>query len=564
MEAMGVISKVDEPTPWCAGMVVVPKKGGAIRICIDLKPLNGNVLREVHPLPRVDETLAQLSGAKVFGKLDANSGFWQIPLAKQSRHLTTFITPFGQYCFNKLPFGISSAPEHFQKHMSKILEGLEGVLCLMDDILVFGGNAAEHDERLKAVLTQIAAAGATLNPTKCEFSKSKLKFLGHIIDQQGIRADPDKTTAIIEMKPPSNVPELRRFMGMVNQLGKFSKNLAELTQPLRQLLSKKSTWLWDHPQDLVFSRIKEELAKPTILALYDSLAPTKISADASSYGIGAVLLQKSESQWKPVAFASRSLTETERRYAQIEKEALATTWACERFFNYILGMKVEIETDHKPLVPLLGTKSLDSLPPRVLQFRLRLDRFDYSISYVPGKELYTAHTLSRAPTSSDHIDERLQEEAEVLLDTCIAHFPASQQRLEEYRKAQAADPTCSYLFLPVPTCSTLITYCKCGWPNKNHIEMETTPFWEVRGQLTVASDYLLLYGNRIVVPKSLQHQTLQKIHGGGGHQGIERCRLRAKTSVWWPRISQDIKDQVKQCQKCAKEATQRREPLITS
>ena len=146
MESLGVIRKVDEPTPWCAGMVVVPKKEGAIRICVDSKPLNENVLREVHPLPKVDDTLAQLTGAKFFSKLDANSGFWQIPLAKKSQLLTTFVTPFGRYCFNKMPFGISSAPEHFQKRMSQILLGLTGALCLMDDVLVFGGDKSEHDQ----------------------------------------------------------------------------------------------------------------------------------------------------------------------------------------------------------------------------------------------------------------------------------------------------------------------------------------------------------------------------------------------------------------------------------
>ena len=140
MESIGVIKKIDEPTQWCAGMVVVPNKDGKISICIDLKPLNGCVLRQIHPLPRVEDTLAQLSGAKYFSKLDANSGFWQIPLAKKSQLLTTFITPFGRYHFTKMPFGISSAPEHFQKRMSTILCGLEGVLCLMDDILVFGSD----------------------------------------------------------------------------------------------------------------------------------------------------------------------------------------------------------------------------------------------------------------------------------------------------------------------------------------------------------------------------------------------------------------------------------------
>ena len=394
MEKEGVISKVSEPTQWCAGMVVVPKKSGSVRICVDLKPLNTSVLREVHPLPKVDETLAQLAGAKVFTKLDANSGFWQIPLSPSSRLLTTFITPLGRYCFNKLPFGISSAPEHFQRRMSDILTGLQGTLCQMDDILVFGKDQAEHDARLVAVLTRIEEAGGTLNPQKCEFSRDNLKFLGHVVDSSGIRADPDKTAAITKMHPPTSVSALRRFMGMVNQLGKFTPKLAELTQPLRELLSKSRDWVWGPAQTRAFEQVKQELAKPITLALYDPKAPTKISADASSYGLGAVLLQQDGNDWKPVAYASRSMSQTESRYAQIEKEALATTWACEKFSNFILGKHIEIETDHKPLVPLLGVKHLDSLPPRVLRFRLRLDRFNYSIKHVPGKLLYTADTLS--------------------------------------------------------------------------------------------------------------------------------------------------------------------------
>ena len=193
MEAMRVILRVDEPTPWRAGIVVVPKKSGDVRICVYLKPLNESVLREVHPLPKVDETLARLSGAKVFTKLDANSGFWQIPLSKQSRLLTTFITPIGRFCFNKLPFGISSAPEHFQKCMSAILSGVEGVVVQMDNILVFGKDQAEHDARLFKVLTRIRESGANLNPDKCEVSKSSVNFLGHIVNENGITADPSKT-----------------------------------------------------------------------------------------------------------------------------------------------------------------------------------------------------------------------------------------------------------------------------------------------------------------------------------------------------------------------------------
>jgi hypothetical protein len=345
--------------------VVIPKKNGSVRICVDLKHLNKSVMRELHLLPRVDETLAQLQGARVFSKIDANCGFWQIPLAKMSQLLTTFITPFGRYCFKKLPFGICSAPEHFQKRMSRILDGMEGVLCLIDDVLITGKTQEEHDTRLREVLKRLREAGVTLNPDKCEFSKSKLMFLGHLINQNGIRADPEKTTAIAGMKPPTCVTELRRFLGMANQLGKFSSNLSDLTQPLRMLLSKRSSWLWSSHHSQAFDQVKRELTKPTLLAMYSPEAETKISVDASSFGLGAVLLQKNGEAWKPIAYASRSMTETEGRYAQIEKEALAITWACEKFSTYILGKKIKIETDHKPLVSLLGEKDLDKLPPRI-------------------------------------------------------------------------------------------------------------------------------------------------------------------------------------------------------
>ena len=236
MEQLGVIAKVEAPTDWCAGMVVVPKSDGHVRICVDLTRLNQSVCRERHPLPAVEQTLAQLAGARVFTKLDANSGFWQIPLSPNSALLTTFLTPYGRYCFHRLPFGITSAPEHFQRRMSVLLDGMEGIVCLMDDILVYGRTQEEHDDRLLKVLRRLEAAGLTLNRDKCEFSKSQVKYLGQIVDQTGVRPDCAKVKAIQEVPTPKNVGDIRRFLGMVNQLGKFSPNLSEKTRPLRDLL----------------------------------------------------------------------------------------------------------------------------------------------------------------------------------------------------------------------------------------------------------------------------------------------------------------------------------------
>ena len=363
MEQLGVITRVDKPTDWCAGMVVVPKPNGNVRICVDLTKLNECVHRERLILPSVEQILAQLTGAKVFSKLDANSGFWQIRLSEESAILTTFITPFGRFCFNRLPFGITSAPEYFQKQMSDVIAGLEGVVCLIDDLLVYGRTQEEHDQRLVAVLDRIKCAGATLNAEKCEFSKSSIKFLGQIVNGDGIKPDPEKVKAITEMKEPTSVTEVRRFLGMANQLSKFTPNLAEKTKPLRDLLSKKNQWLWGDGQQQAFQEIKQELSSRPVLALYDPHRGTTISADASSYGLGAVLTQKQpDGKWRPIAYTSRALTSTEQKYAQIEKEALAVTWACERFWDYLLGIHFHVETDHKPLVPLFSSKNLDELP----------------------------------------------------------------------------------------------------------------------------------------------------------------------------------------------------------
>ena len=243
-----------------------------------------------------------------------------------------------------------------------LLEGLPGVVCQFDDVLIHSPDQSTHDARLHAVLRRMQIAGVTLNRKKCSFNQSELKFLGHVLSEQGVSVDPDKTSAIQKMKTPTNVSEMRRFLGM---LGRFSPSIATTTQPLRQLLSKNREWMWGPSQEQAFARVKEELSNPVTLALYDPHLELKISADALSFRLGAVIFQKgADKQWRLVAYASRALSTTEMRYAQIEKEALASVWACEKFQDYISGRRVIIETDHKPLIPLLNAKELDNLPPK--------------------------------------------------------------------------------------------------------------------------------------------------------------------------------------------------------
>ena len=228
---------------------------------MDLTQLNQSVRREKHPLPAVEPTHAQLAGARVFTKLDANSRFWQKPLAPESALLTTFITSCGRFCFQRLPFGITSAPEHFQRRMSEILDGVSGVVCMVDDILVHGRTQEEHDEHLNKVLHRLQEAGLTLNMEKCQFSQSRVTFLGQVIDSTGIRPDPNKRSAIQKVPAPQNVGEMHRFLGMANQLSKFPPNLADQNKPLRELLIKNNDWVWGEPQRRAFQQVKDALVK---------------------------------------------------------------------------------------------------------------------------------------------------------------------------------------------------------------------------------------------------------------------------------------------------------------
>ena len=399
----------------------------------------------------------------------------------------------------------------------------------MDDILVFGDSYKQHDERLQAVFTRLEEYGVTLNPEKYEFAKEKVQFRGHVIGKDGIEVDPSKVEAIKKMKAPTNILELRRFLGMVNQMGKYLPNLAQTTKPLRDLLSKDSHWMWDRAQEEAFNEIKRQLISTPVLAIYDPQLETKVSADASSYGVRAVMLQKQqEGKWKPVAFISRALTRTEQRYAQIEKEALATTWVCERLADFLVGKTFHVETDHKPLVPLLGSKNLDEIPPRIQRLRMRLLRFDFTISHVPGKNLVTADALSRPPSQFTS-NEKSEEEINLYVESVLLQLPASDKRLEEISVKQKEDPVCK----------KLLEYCEEGWPNIHKLPSVLSPYWSSRGEISVVRG-LLLKGSRLIIPSSMRLEILERIHEG--HQGIAKCRRRVKDSVWWPGLSKQVED----------------------
>ena len=503
--------------------------------------------RENHPLPATDESLAELGRSKIFSKLDANCGYWQMRLHPDSQKLTAFITPFGRFFCRRLPFGISSAPEVFQREMQKALVGVENVICQMDDILIHTVDKDTHTRKVREVLGRLKDAGITLNSNKCEFFKSQVTFLGHIIDESGIRADPEKVKAIAQFPAPRSRKDLKRFFGMVNYLGKFSSTLADDTVHLRSLLKRENDWLWCEEQQREFVKLKEKISSVPVLAPFVLEADTWLSTDASSFGLGAALFQRDGDVWRPIAFASRAMSETEQRYAQIEKEALAICWASEKFYYYLAGRKFSIEIDHKPLVSLMGERELSKLPLRVQRFRLRMMRFSYSIEYTPGDKLVLADTLSRAPLRG----KGSVEPEPMLVLEMVDELPISANRLRRLQEATSLDEVGSMLMV----------YTLTSWPSVDRCPSFMKRYYAFRDQLTVVQG-LVFFGSRLFIPACEREKVLAEIHKG--HQGENKCCRRATELVWWPGLTTEVREMVKGCGVCRQHRRVSPEPMIAT
>ena len=320
-------------------MVVATRRNGKIRLCIDPKPLNKVLKGNRYPVPLLDDLLAQLTNAKVFSVVDAKNGFWHVQLDDESSMLTTFGAPWGRYRWTRMPFGISPAPEEFQRKLDNAFQGLNGVMLIFDDTLVYGvGNTErdamdDHDRKLKALLQRSRDKGIRLNKEKLKLRCKEVEFMDHIISADGLKSDPAKIQGINEMPSPTCKQDVKRLLGMLNYLQRFATNLSELTVPLRDLLKEDVHFQWDAAHEQSLTAIKKMISEALVLKFFDPKASVAIQCDASDRGLGACFLQDVQ----PVAYASRSMTETESHYAQIEKEMLTIVFAVERFEQCVYG-----------------------------------------------------------------------------------------------------------------------------------------------------------------------------------------------------------------------------------
>ena len=549
MVKLEVIEPVDEPTEWCHPMVLVRKPNGNIRVCIDLTKLNNQTNREFYELPSVDETLAKLgSQCKFMAKLDANSGYWQLPMDQDSKLKCTFTTPFGRFCPTRAPFGLTSLPEIFSKRMDQVVNKL-GVAKSMDDFLVFGSTFEEYMGRLRALLKKFEEEGLTLNSEKCVFNAKEVEFLGHVITSTGIKPVNQKLEALTGFPQPSNITELRSFLGMAQQMSKFCPRLVQISESLRELLSSKTAWLWEPCHTTAFNEIKQEMSKPPTLALYDVNRPTKVRTDGSKLnGLSVIVLQKVQDDWQPVDCTSRFLTKAEKNYYPIELELLAITWGIHRMSKYLHGLPIfTVETDHKPLIPILNTHALVDMSPRIQRLRMKLLQCRFNTVYIRGKDNIDADALSRAPVSQPNKEDQLgEEDIECHVNLVIDQLPATPQRIKEIQKYTANDEQLAQLK------QTMIR----GWPKSvRECQPIIQPFWavkvkvkvKVKGHLTEIQG-LIFFNDRVVIPKDLRRDILQKLHTG--HLGIEKCKRRARESVFWPNINNEIEQVVRKCEKC--------------
>ena len=434
-----ILAPVTQPTEWISSMVIVPKKDGKLRICLDPKDLNQAIKREHYHLPTIEEIATRLHGAKVFTVLDVRQGFWHVPLDEKSSLLTTFNTPFGRYRWKRMPFGISSAPEVFQHRMHEVFEGLPGIEVVADDFVAVGfGETLEqasrnHDDHLEGFLQRCDKKNLKLNDKKIKLRIQEVPFIGHLATADGLSVDPHKVQAIIEMPHPEDVAAIQRLLGLAQYLSKFLPHLSDITKPLQELTQKDTEWTWGTAQRSALETLKKAVSSTPILRYYNLQEEVTLQCDASQSGLGAAMMQNGQ----PVAYASRALTSAETRYPQIEKELLAIVFACQHFESYIYGRDlVHIKTDHQPLVSIVR-KALNSAPSRLQRMLLKLQKFNLTVTYKNGKSMYLADTLSRAYLPEVHVCDFTKELKEIDHTLTLA---ITADRLQQIKHVSSDDP----------------------------------------------------------------------------------------------------------------------------
>ena len=545
MRQQGIIE--DSESPWCSPPVLVRKKDGSVRFCIDYRRLNEVTVPDKYPLPRIDDVLDALSQGHYFSVIDLKSGYWQIPMHKSDAEKTAFRTYEGLYQFTVMPFGLRNAPATFQRLMDTVLSGLKwkGLLVYMDDIIIYSATAQEHLVTLADTLERLANAGLKINPSKTTLVRHEVNYLGHVISAQGISPNPDKIAAIRNLKPPSSVREVRMFLGLTGYFRKFVEAYAILAGPLYALTKKHAHFHWTDQHQTGFELLKQKLCTAPVLAYPRRHRKSIVDCDASDVAAGAVLLQLDEAGNEYVVqYISCTFNETQRRWPTVEREAYAIVWAITTFRPYLLGLYFIVRTDNSAAAAIKTARQ-----PKLQRWSVTLAEYDFTVEYRPGKRHTHVDALSRLSVKdtrgvgAPHID--LPEEA-----TVDAAYPEHcTLPITDWKTAQNSDPD----------------YCIIrNFLQTGRVQTAELPHWfrilpsSKRSRFLIDNTGIVIRGDdsgkrtRWLVPQSLQQTLIKRSHSGsqGAHLGATKLFAQLSLKYYWPQMLDTIRDFIKACDRC--------------
>ena len=577
----GVIKYSD--SPFASQMVLVLKKSGEIRVCIDFRGLNRKTIKDAFPLPRLDDCIDSLKGAKYFCSLDLTQGYLQVKINDSDKHKTAFRAMGSLYEFERLPFGLCNSPPTFARLMQKCFgdQFKEGIIMYLDDILAYGSSIAEVCKRLEVVLSKLQQHGLKLNPNKCHFFQDNVFFLGHKISADGIGSDDAKVKAVKDFPKPTSDKELRQFLGLASYLRRFIKNFASIAGPLHSILNcyskKKRAKMkderpfrvkWNSECETAFNTLKLKITSPPIMAFPDFEAPFILEIDASLRGFGAVLAQMQDGKRVVIAYASRKLRKNEQNmtsYSSMKLEFLCLHWAVtQKFRHYLYGSDFTIFTDNNPLSKILTAKQTAADMSKLAD----LSDFNFQLQYKPGRVNKAADALSRNPihedvTSQNQLVEFVHDNSACacLPDELVVNV--AEQNLdcmEVVSQGQNIGFMCSYSLQDMKNMQdkdTLIAKLKKAVETKekpkdlpHSILKHWVQFQIVDGVVYRNVTINGLHKQLLVVPVSLVPLILQQLHDFAGHQGIERTTALVRDRFYWPSVLSDVTKYCKNCRRC--------------
>ena len=539
--------QVIEPSQgsWSSPVVLVKKKDGSTRFCVDFRQFNAVTKKDAQPLPRIDETLDVLGSARWFSCLDLTSGYWQVEVAPEDCEKTAFVTPYGLFQFRVMPFGLTNAPATFQRLMERVLAGLHWTTCLiyLDDILIFSATVQQHFTRLREIFDRLKQAGLKIKPSKCLLLQKSIKYLGHVVSEHGIKTDSDKTRCIADWPTPSCLQDLK----LASYYRRFVRNFAAIVAPLVKLTEKGHVWHWSSDCDAAFLQLKERLVTSPILGYPVFNQPFMVDTDASGEGLGAVLSQYVSGVERVIAFASRSLSKAERKYCATRREMLALVWAIKHSRPYLYGRRFTVRTDHASLRWLQSFHEPEGQVARWLEC---LSEYDFEVIHRPGTKHTNADALSRMPCPQCQLS--FPQVCTMQSDIWLPGWTLDELA-EEQRQDSSIGQVIQWMendSIPRVFPKHLSSHTQALWAQSSYLVLQNGVLYRQWEDVPCKGLHRRL---QLVLPPTLVPVLLEALHSSirGGHFGTSKTLAKVRERFYWVGQRKDVAAWCSGCLSCA-------------